>query len=65
MTSIAPTHRVSFSIGDEHAAKGVVDALTEAFFEGQAAIAAFEQLLERFPGDPAIQSRIEELRKRR
>jgi len=30
-----------------------------------AAIAAFEQLLERFPGDPAIQSRIEELRKRR
>lgn len=43
MTSIAPTHRVSFSIGDEHAAKGVVDALTEAFFEGQAAIAAFER----------------------
>jgi dienelactone hydrolase len=30
-----------------------------------AAIAAFEQLLERFPGNPAIQSRIEELRKRR
>jgi tetratricopeptide (TPR) repeat protein len=29
-----------------------------------AAIAAFEQLLERFPGNPAIQSRIEELRKR-
>src|SRR6266550_4338601 len=43
MTSIAPTHRVSFAVGDEHAAKGVVDALTEIFFEGQAAIAAFER----------------------
>jgi ribosomal protein L11 methyltransferase len=43
MTSIAPTHRVSFSIGNEHAAKSVVDALTEIFFEGQAAIAAFER----------------------
>ena len=43
MTSIAPTHRVSFAIGDEHTAKGVVDALTEIFFEGQAAIAAFER----------------------
>src|SRR6187401_3570726 len=43
MTSTAPTHRVSFSIGDEHAAKSVVDALTEIFFEGQAAIAAFER----------------------
>jgi ribosomal protein L11 methyltransferase len=42
MTSIASTHRVSFAIGDEHTAKGVVDALTEIFFEGQAAIAAFE-----------------------
>jgi ribosomal protein L11 methyltransferase len=43
MTSIAPTYRVSFAIGDEHSAKGVVDALTEVFFEGQAAIAAFER----------------------
>ncbi|KRQ93979.1 50S ribosomal protein L11 methyltransferase [Bradyrhizobium valentinum] len=43
MTSIAPTHRVSFAIGNEHTAKGVVDALTEIFFEGQAAIAAFER----------------------
>jgi ribosomal protein L11 methyltransferase len=42
MTSIGPTHRVSFTIGDERAAKGVVDLLTEFFFEGQAAIAAFE-----------------------
>jgi ribosomal protein L11 methyltransferase len=43
MTSTASTHRVSFAIGNEHTAKGVVDVLTEAFFEGQAAIAAFER----------------------
>jgi ribosomal protein L11 methyltransferase len=43
MTSIAPTHRVSFAVGDEHTAKSIVDALTEIFFEGQAAIAAFER----------------------
>src|SRR5258705_586549 len=43
MTPIASTYRVSFAIGDEHAAKGVVDALTEVFFESQAAIAAFER----------------------
>src|SRR5213595_112324 len=43
MTSIPPTHRVSFAVSDEHAAKGVVDALTEIFCEGQAAIAAFER----------------------
>ncbi|MGY2904429.1 50S ribosomal protein L11 methyltransferase [Bradyrhizobium sp. URHC0002] len=43
MASTYPTHRVSFAIGDEHIAKGVVDALTEIFFEGQAAIAAFER----------------------
>jgi ribosomal protein L11 methyltransferase len=43
MTSIAPTYRVGFAIGDEHSAKGIVDALTEVFFEGQAAIAAFER----------------------
>jgi ribosomal protein L11 methyltransferase len=43
MTSIGPTYRVSFAIGDEQAAKSVVDALAEFFFEGQAAIAAFER----------------------
>ena len=45
------THRVSFAIGDEHAAKRVADTLEEVFFEGQAegqaetqaAIAAFER----------------------
>jgi len=39
----SPTHRASFAIGDEAAAKRVVDVLTEIFFEGDAAVAAFEQ----------------------
>ena len=43
MISTAATHRVSLAIGNEHTAKSVVDVLTEAFFEGQAAIAAFER----------------------
>jgi len=37
------THRAHFAIGDEHAAKGVVDVLTEVLFEGEAAVAAFER----------------------
>ena len=37
------THRASFAIGDEQAAKRVVDVLTEIFFEDQAAFAAFER----------------------
>jgi ribosomal protein L11 methyltransferase len=41
VTSTA-THRASFAIGNEATAKRVVDLLTESFFEGQAAIAAFE-----------------------
>ena len=41
MTS-ASTHRASFAIGSEQTARRVVDLLTESFFEGQAAIAAFE-----------------------
>jgi ribosomal protein L11 methyltransferase len=36
------TSRASFAIGSEQTAKNVVDLLTESFFEGQAAIAAFE-----------------------
>ena len=43
MTSTPSTHRASFAVGDEQAAKGVVDVLTEVFFEGQAALAAFER----------------------
>ena len=48
MTSalIPSTHRATFAIGNEQTAKRVVDLLTESFFEGQAAIAAFER-----PGD--------------
>src|SRR6476660_1889465 len=42
-SSLTPcTHRASFAIGDERLAKRVVDLLTESFFEGQAAISAFE-----------------------
>jgi ribosomal protein L11 methyltransferase len=37
------THRATFAIGDEHAAKGVVDVLIEILFEGEAAVAAFER----------------------
>ncbi|QWG17395.1 50S ribosomal protein L11 methyltransferase [Bradyrhizobium sediminis] len=36
------TTRASFAIGSEQTARRVVDLLTESFFEGQAAIAAFE-----------------------
>jgi ribosomal protein L11 methyltransferase len=36
------THRATFAIGNEQTATRVVDLLTESFFEGQAAIAAFE-----------------------
>ncbi|MDH2350951.1 50S ribosomal protein L11 methyltransferase [Bradyrhizobium sp. SSUT18] len=39
----ATTHRASFSIGSEIAAKRVVDVLNEVFFEDDAAVAAFEQ----------------------
>ena len=44
MNTLTPaTHRAHFAIGDEHAAKHVVDVLTEVFFEGDAAVAAFER----------------------
>ena len=41
-TPTPSTHRATFAIGSEQTAKRVVDLLTESFFEGQAAIAAFE-----------------------
>jgi ribosomal protein L11 methyltransferase len=48
-TTLTPsTHRAGFAIGNEQAAKRVVDLLTESFFEGQAAIAAFEGPLGRW-----------------
>src|SRR5947199_9434801 len=43
MTVTSATHRASFAIGDAHAAKRIVDTLTEIFFDGEAAVAAFEQ----------------------
>src|ERR1700694_2701659 len=44
MTStVTPSiYRASFAIGSEQVDRRVVDLLTERFFEGQAAIAAFE-----------------------
>src|SRR6185437_6477 len=43
-SAITPaTHRAHFAIGREATAKNVVDLLTESFFEGKAAIAAFER----------------------
>jgi ribosomal protein L11 methyltransferase len=39
----SPTHRASFSIGTEAAARRAVDVLTEVFFEGDAAVVAFER----------------------
>src|SRR6202022_2943047 len=45
MTSTPPPSisRATFAIGSEQTARRVVDLLTESFFEGQAAIAAFER----------------------
>jgi len=44
MTAALPaTHRASLAIGDEAAARRVVDALTEVFYEGETAVAAFER----------------------
>ena len=66
MTSISPTHRANFPIGEERAAKSVVDVLTEVFFEDQAAIAAFEQPNGRWDvtvhfADPPDQALVREL----
>jgi ribosomal protein L11 methyltransferase len=38
-----PTHRASFNLADEQAAKPLVDVLTEVFYDGEAAVAAFER----------------------
>jgi ribosomal protein L11 methyltransferase len=43
MTSPAPTHRANLAVGDESTARRIVDVLTEIFFEGEAAMAAFER----------------------
>ena len=66
MTLTPATHRASFAIGDEHAAKRVVDVLTEIFFEGEAAVAAFERPDGRWDvtvhfADPPDQAQLREL----
>jgi ribosomal protein L11 methyltransferase len=66
MTITPATHRASFAIGDEHAAKRVVDVLTEIFFEGEAAVAAFERPDGRWDvtvhfADPPDQAQLREL----
>ena len=44
MTAPLPaTHRASLAIGDETAARRVVDALTDLFYDGETAVAAFER----------------------
>src|SRR5215472_9290561 len=60
------THRATFTIGDERAAKAVVDVLTEIFFEGEAAVAAFERPDGRWDvtvhfADPPDQARLRQL----
>jgi ribosomal protein L11 methyltransferase len=66
-TTLTPsTHRATFAIGNEQTAKRVVDLLTESFFEGQAAIAAFEGPGGRWDvtvhfADPPDESSIREL----
>ena len=42
MTPTPSTSRATFAIGNEETARRVVDLLNESFFDGQAAIAAFE-----------------------
>jgi ribosomal protein L11 methyltransferase len=39
----AATHRASFNLPDEQAARTAVDVVTEIFFEGDTAVAAFER----------------------
>jgi ribosomal protein L11 methyltransferase len=60
------THRATFAIGNEQTARRVVDLLNESFFEGQAAIAAFERSDGRWDvtmhfSDPPDQASIREL----
>ena len=42
MSSIPATHRASFVLPDERAARSAFDVLTEVLFEGDAAVSAFE-----------------------
>jgi ribosomal protein L11 methyltransferase len=60
------TSRASFAIGSEQTARRAVDLLTESFFEGQAAIAAFERSDGRWDitvhfAEPPDQAQVREL----
>jgi ribosomal protein L11 methyltransferase len=66
MTSTPQTYRAIFAVGGEQAAKGIVDVLTEIFFEGHPAIAAFERPDGRWDvsvhfADPPDQALVREL----
>lgn len=66
MTAIAATYRASLAVGSEADAKGIVDVLTEVFYEGQAAIAAFERPDGRWDvtvhfGDPPNEALVREI----
>jgi len=68
MTSVSPpaTHKASFSVADEATARPAVDVLTEVFFEGDAAVAAFERPDGRWDvtvhfADPPDQALVREL----
>jgi len=66
MTSTPSTYRAGFAVGSEIAAKHVVDMLTEVFFEGEAAVAAFEGKSGRWDvtvhfADAPDQARVREL----
>jgi ribosomal protein L11 methyltransferase len=66
MTSTPATYRAGFAVGNEAAARTIVDMLTEVFFEGEAAVAAFEGAGGRWDvtvhfADPPDQARLREL----
>jgi ribosomal protein L11 methyltransferase len=65
-TTTPATSRATFAIGSEQTARRVVDLLNEIFFEGQAAIAAFERSDGRWDivmhfADPPDQAQVREL----
>ncbi|WP_316165957.1 MULTISPECIES: 50S ribosomal protein L11 methyltransferase [unclassified Bradyrhizobium] len=65
-TTTPATHKASFTVADEATARPAVDVLTEVFFEGDAAVAAFERPDGRWDvtvhfADPPDQALVREL----
>ncbi|WP_316178601.1 MULTISPECIES: 50S ribosomal protein L11 methyltransferase [unclassified Bradyrhizobium] len=65
-TTTPATHKASFTVADEATARPAVDVLTEVFFEGDAAVAAFERPDGRWDvtvhfADPPDQTLVREL----